>query len=110
MFDREGMIELYNQAEQRRDVALMVQLDAQIKGGASIWDNVAAQLDAGYINTPEVTKILTPGEREVVKRMFEGVPADKLKDKVNDKAQESPETREMLLLSDFASLLEAEGE
>lgn len=108
MFDREGMIELYNQAEQRRDVALMVQLDAQIRSGASVWDSVTAQLDAGYINTPEVTKILTPGEREIVTRMFADIPANRLKDAVNQKAAD-PATRELIALSDFASLLETEG-
>ncbi len=107
MFDREGMIELYNEAEQRRDVALMVQIDAQIKGGVSVWDSVTAQLDAGYINTPTVTRIITPGEKELIKRMFDGVPADRLKDTVNQKAAD-PETRELISLSDFASLLEAE--
>lgn len=107
--DKEYKINQYNGAEQRRDVGLMMQIEANIKSGASLWDSTTAQLDAGYINTPEVTKALTPGEREIVKRMFDNIPADRLKEKVNDKAAESPEMRGLIELSDFASLLDPDN-
>lgn len=107
--DREYAISLYDEAERMRNATLMIQLDAQIKSGASLWDSMTAGLDDGYTTTPAITRVLTPGEKEIVKRMFDGVPADRLKEKVNDKAAESPEMRELIALSDFSSLLTPDG-
>ena len=107
--DRDYKIAQYNEAEKKRDVLLMTQIDDQIKSGFDAWDNATAGLDSGFASDPVITRIITPGEKEIIKRMFAGVPADELKNKVNDKAAESPKMREMIELSDFASLLEVEG-
>lgn len=109
----DDMIEAYNEAEKRRDAMTMVVLNGRIhairNGGKTAWDTATRGLDEGFTSSPVITRVLTPGERELVKRMFDGVPANKLQDKVNDKAAESPEMRVLIELSDFASLLETEG-
>jgi len=107
--DHEYAISQYNEAEKRRDVLLMQRISDQIKNGISAWNNVTQGLDGGFTSSPVITRIITPGEKEVVKRMFDNIPADRLKEKVNDKAAESPEMRELIALSDFASLLDPDN-
>jgi len=115
MYDRDGMIWLYNETEKQRtpnSTYVLVSLNGQIHGykdGDTVWDHVTQGLDDGFVRTPEVVKALSPGETKIVERMFDGVPADKLRDTVNQRARESKETRELIALSDYADLLETEA-
>lgn len=104
----EEMIDAYNAAEQRRDALAMVALNNRIHelkhGGVTPWASATQGLDDGYAHTPTITRTITPGEKEIIRRLFDGIPASKLKTAVQ-KAAQDPEMRELIELSDFASFL-----